>query len=691
MANSFIRMSKSTRFLLMMSLNLGLLAQPAEKPSILQVDKKIVIDGKLEDWAGIQQWPVNQAIDGTRPEPSADLAVMARFAFDAAYFYTAVEVKDDSLNFLQRNVPSSDAFYLVLVEPSEKNESASFIVFGFTLRDNEPFKVVVNRDGEPFPSAFTKDIQLEIAFGSDRKSFVAEVAVPWTHIPHFRPFIQPEWGVNLQYTDVDPGKRKSVQLVADPNAEKDVAKRSRGMVFNFLPRLPEVPEFQSLLEANHFYLEDERKIKLAVQSPKAQQGWRLTTALSSAQGTFLSRREFAFDEGLTLLDFPIEIEKPATGRYDLSLGVLDDKGILKFTEDKQFFLVDKKEFDSLTAKLEEIKKGETFDKDEVFRESLPTLEIRLQWIQEFMANAPPFASLDRVEQWDRERKELLKSVEEGKPALFPNGQVVRLAYRSPADGALRPYSAFVPPWYDPKTPLPLLVSLSGGPSAEQALGAVIGAHYGTSAKNRAGDFIFVAPEPENRSGWYTGVAGQEVLDCINHIKKLYKINEKSIILDGSGRGAYGALRLAFLNPDLFRGVITRMGMFFPPPDVGAENLLDLAGGVRAQNILIVLGQTEQPRRPAEIVSKEETSRPEDGREFAAKLRMLGMNVRLIEAKAPRGRLEFGRPESGPGSPMDFGALSVWEDIASWLRELLGDSAVFTKPPKKQPEKEPAKK
>ncbi|MDH7512239.1 MAG: sugar-binding protein [Clostridiales bacterium] len=691
MTKTPLKMFTAALFALMATTNLALLPQPTEKPRIFQTDRKIVVDGKLDDWTGIQEWPVNKAIDGTKIEPSADLSVMARFAFDAGYFYAAVEVKDDILNFPEQGGLFGDMLFLVFVEPSTQTETANFMTFGFTLRKNEPVKVLVNRGGEPFPQGFTKDIQLMIVPGTDKKSFVSEVAVPWTYIPFFRPFLQPEWGINLEYTDADAGKRKSVQLVADPNSERDVPKRSRGMVFEFVPRLPEAPEFQSLLNASHFYLESERKIRLAVQSPSAQKGWQLTTVLSSVQGTQISKQDLAFDKGMNVMDFPIEIEIPATGHYDISLGIIDDKGVLKFTEDKQFFLVEKTELDARAAKLNEIKKGEAFQKDEVFRESLPTLEIRLKWIQEFVADAPPFVPLDRLEQWNEEMNGLFRSVEDGKPALFPNGQVVQLAYRAGGDGPLKPYSVFIPEWYDPKTPLPLLVTLSGGPDGEQALGGLAAAYYGPVGKKRAGDLILLAPEPENPSGWYDGEASQEIMDCINHLKKLYKVNEKSIVLDGSGRGAYGALRLAFLNPDIFRGIMSRMGIFTPPADAGIENLLDLAARARSQNILIVQGQLDQPGVQGQISSMGEAGRPEDARDFAAKLKELGMNVRLIEAKAGGDRSGRGRPEAGPGGRGGFGASNSWADIAGWLKDLLGDSAVFTKPPKRQPDKEREKK
>ncbi|MGQ9672751.1 MAG: hypothetical protein ACUVV5_06410 [Candidatus Aminicenantales bacterium] len=689
------RMFLAGLFVLATAGNLAIWAHPSEKPQLFQTDRKILIDGKLDDWPGVQAWPVDQAPDGLRLEPSSDLTVMARFTFDAQYFYAAVEVKDNILTFPNRGSLFGDSLHLALAEPSAENKRPSFIVFGFTLRDNEPFKIVLNRDGELFPQAFTKDIQFQIVLGGDKKSFVAEAAIPWTHIPSFRPFLQPEWAINVEYTDVDAGKTKSVQLVSHPSLAREAPARSWGMVFSFVPRVSEAPEFQVQLEANHFYLESDRKVRLAVQSPSPQRGWQLTMVLSSAQGSQISKQEFAFDKGMTVIDFPLEIENQATGHYDLSLGIIDDKGVLKFTEDKEFFLVEKKELDVRAARLNELSKSEFFEKDEVFRESLPTLEIRLKWVREFMDAAPPFAPLNRLEQWSREINELFKSVEGGRPALFPNGQVVRLAYRSSDKGMLKSYAAFIPEWYDPKSPLPLFVSLSGGSQGEQALTPLVTAYYGPWGKKRAGDLIFLAPEPEDASAWNAGKAGEEAIDCISHLKKLYKVNEKRVFLDGSGRGAYEVLKLSFLNSSMFRGVIMRPGEFFSPTDVAIEELLELAPQAKGQNILIVQGQLDQPGPPVEKRPTGEAGRRQDARDFAAKLKALGMNVRVIEAKADRDRRGWAGLEGGLGGHRslrgDLSSSSVWDDIASWLKELLGESAVFTKPPKEQPDKEREKK
>lgn len=674
----------------MVMANSQLPGQPGLGPQILQIDKKVIVDGRLEEWEGMPVWPVTFLMDGTRLEASPDLAVRCRFAFDAGYFYGAVEVSDNRLDFPSRGSLFGDSLFLSFIEPSEPGERASFIVFGFTLLDGQATGFVANRDGVPFPQAFTKDIQLEIVVDPAKKSFVAEVAVPWVYVPFFRPLLQPRWGINLEYVDIDAGKRKVAQLVADPNSGKAFSKNRRSQVFEFAPRLPNVPEFQALLNANHFYLDSERKIRLAIHSPFPQEGWRLTKVLSSARGSEISREGLAFDQGLTVREFPIDFEKPVTGLYDLSLGIVDDTGVLKFTEDHQFFLVARDELEACERKTDEVLKKEVLARDEVFRESLPTLKIRCQWIGEFMTEAPAFAPFDLLRQWVAEMNELLGRVEEGKPALFATGRVVRLAYQDRRHGRLRPYAAFIPEWSDSSTPLPLLVSLGGGPDGEQALRVLAAAYYGPAGKKRAGDLILLAPELDDSSDWLTEEAGQAVIDSIAHLKKLYRIDEKSIILVGSGSGAYEALRLALLNPDMFLGIIGRMGLSPLPAGSRLNNLLDLPAKVKSQNILIVQGRPGLSGQPDETSAAEESARLSDIRAFVHKLRELGMNVELIEIK-------FGREPQQMGwstlSPEDFGPVDLsagWEEMASWLKDILGKTAVFLKPPKSQTEKEPKK-
>ena len=643
---------------------LSLLALPAQQPEglkIVEAESRFTIDGDLADWALIPDVPIQLGVEGKMVPPSADLTVTARFSFDSEYFYAALKVLDDRIEFPDMGRREGDGFYLTFVSPEAEASRDQSLIFGFSRFGTEPI-ALIDRPGDE-GSAPVRDVQLRIKVNETEQSVFYELAIPWTYVPFFRPFFQQKLGINLSYDDVDGGKKKVVQLVPDPEYAPQSEAPKKWLAAEFVLSPPRALEFESSLNANHFYPEAERKLNLAVHSPEPQSGWQVRIVLTTPQGNAQSQKPLSFDQGINILSFPVELAKTTTGIYDLSLGVIDEKGTLRYTDDVRFFMLDRQEFDAYGVKIAEIKKGDLYAKDIVFRESLPTLEIRLQWIQDFMEKSPLFADPESAQQWTQDIKDLFKLVEEAKPALFRSGRVVRLGYRSEADGTLRSYSVLVPEWYDQKTPLPLLVTLAGGAADERrAMFALAASYFGPKVRKRAGDFFILAPRVEDPGGWYAGGSAQRVIETIEHLAKIYSVNTKSIVLDGFSKGGYGALRLALQNPGSFRGVIVRSGILVPPQHSGAENIMDMLDRAKNQNILIVHGEQDK------------TSPVEEVRRAVARLQELKANVRYIEVK-------------GAGSDN----YDKWDDIFSWLRETLGNTVVDIKPPKKQREKEPEKK
>ena len=527
-------------------------SRAAEEGKVFQAVKPLNVDGSLDDWAGVEEIPVERTPEGRVLAPSADLTVTARLSFDAENFYAGVKVVDDQLDFPTRRLHEGDSFYITIVDPGPAGESRRYSTYGFSFFRGEEIKMLVSRNGKRNVPSFVKDIQVKIKPAPDRKSAIYEVAIPWRYIPDFRPFLQPVWGINLAYIDYDAQAHKTVQLVSDmsflddltgsgpgfagpmpgpdsirrepipseigrvapplraPDAESSpaappmatAARKGRG--FRFVPGEPAAPEFQSLLSANRYFPRDEMTVSLAVNSPSAHSGWELVMLLSSPEGSVQSKKSLAFDRGMSILKVPIEISKPVWGVYDFSLGLLDEKGALRFSDDKQFFLIQPPEFEAVAAKIAEAKKGDLYAKDAVFRESLPTLEIRLLWTEEFMKSADPYADIDPLRRWNEEIKELLRNVEAGRPALFPAGRAASLGYRSPVDGALKSYAVVIPEWYDKSLKFPCSSRWRGGHGGQRNVGFFEAINFSPRVGRRAGDLIFMEPSTEMAQGWYAG-------------------------------------------------------------------------------------------------------------------------------------------------------------------------------------------
>jgi predicted peptidase len=239
---------------------------------------------------------------------------------------------------------------------------------------------------------------------------------------------------------------------------------------------------------------------------------------------------------------------------------------------------------------------------------------------------------------------LLKNVEEGKPALFLPGRLARLAHRSAIDNTLQPYSVFIPLDYDEKTPTPLFVTLHGsGVDERKTIFNVTMALQRARARRRLENFILLSPKARGLSDWYLGDSGKDVIECLDHVKKLYSIDERNIILDGFSMGGYGAWRLGLLYPNLFKAIIIRSGAVSAPMYLMGENILDLLDKAKTNriNIFIVHGD------------KDNSVPVENARLAVKKLEELGIEFHYTEVKGAA-----------------HGGYDKWDEIFSWLKKII---------------------
>lgn len=609
---------------------------------IFQTDKNIVIDGKLDEWDPFAEFSLDFLPEGTKGSGSPDIDARVKFTYDPRYFYVALRAVDDFFEFPQRAWRYGDGFYLTLVNPEQGNESDEFWSFGFSLEENKKFAVLVNRDGVYFPAFSTDNFRVEISLDKEKKTIIYEIAIPWESIIPVRPFIHPVWGINVIYVDRDRGERKIRQLFPDLNYDTEATKMRKGALFTFVNHSPHEPEFQSQLSKTHFVSDEDKVLSVAINSPYEAPGFKIQLAVSSPRKNFMEEESFSLAKGMNLIRHALQKENYPSGAYDISFGVFDKGGSLRYTGNHSFFIINQDELAVLDKTIAEIKCGKKYAEDAVFRNSLPTLEIRPQWIREFARNAHAYADMRDLKEWQEETQFLLEKVEKGEPALFPSGTLGRLAHRSEIDGTLQPFSLYVPDSYKGKEPIPLLVTLHGsGVDERQSAYSTTMRLAPAMAQGRITPLIILAPKARDLSSWYLGDAAKDVLECIEQVKKLYRIDPKKIIIDGFSMGGYGAWRLSILHPEVFRGAIIRSGAITPPPPLNGENIVDLLQPGIKVSYLVIHGDSDN----AVSVS--------DARKAVEKLKELRIAHRYIEVK-------------GGG----HGNYDRWNEIFSWLRSLI---------------------
>jgi len=591
---------------------------------IFQTDKRIQIDGELDDWEGIAEFPIDFTSTGDRIKPSKDMTVTAKFAYDAKNFYAAINAVDDTLEFPNRSWRYGDGFLLTFLDPSQGNESDSFYSFGISLVEKNPVKQIINKDGIYFPGIDVRDVELAIVPNEKKGIITYELSIPFQILVPFRPFMQDKWGINLIYADRDQGERKLAQLYPDPGYDTEMSNKRKGAIFQFVNRVPEKSEVQMLTDSFHYYHDSEKTLTLAIHSPEDKSGWLFRSyLLGPGVRNVQQKEEFAFKKGMNMLRFDLKEQEFETGVYDLSVGVIDEEGSLRFKEDNRFFVVNRIELEEYRAKFEEAKKGKLFAEDEKFRNSMPNLEVRFDWIQEFMEKAPPHIGIASIEEWMDEVKILTESVDEGEPAFFPLGSVGRYAHRSEIDGTLQSYSIYVPRDYDEEVPIALFVALHGS-GVDEVSYAVNMARLINQARVQLQipKMIMIAPQARGFSDWYLGNSGKDVVECINHVKSLYDIDEKNIIIHGFSMGGYGAWRLSLLYPDLFKAAVILSGAISPPPFLKGENIIDLLEKTKGKklNFFIVHG------------AKDNAVPVDAARKAIQKLKKMGIPHEYIEVK-----------------------------------------------------------
>src|SRR4030067_1851980 len=139
------------------------LARPAQQPEglkIVQAESRFTIDGDLVDWAAVAEVPIQFSGEGKVLPPSADLTVIARFSFDSEYFYLALKVLDDRIEFPDMGRREGDGFYLTFVSPEAATASERSLIFGFSRFGDEPI-AIIHRPGDE-GSAPARDAQLKI-------------------------------------------------------------------------------------------------------------------------------------------------------------------------------------------------------------------------------------------------------------------------------------------------------------------------------------------------------------------------------------------------------------------------------------------------------------------------------------------------------------------------------------------------
>lgn len=606
---------------------------------IYQADREMEIDGYLREWEKAKFFSILHKPDGEKISPSEDISVRACFAFDLNNFYAAVSVKDDIFEFPLRSWRYGDGFYLTFVGNKTGEPETRFYSYGFSKVGNRLEKVLVNRNGVYFPPVNMSDVNFALRSDTQRHTINYELAIPWKYISPFKPLIHRALGINLTYVDRDGNKRKILQLFPDSNFDTELSNKRKGARFIFITRVPpesQKVEFQSCISANHLFSDQALEVQFAVNAGEDKKNCIVRTTLLKGD-TAVERSEKRVDvtKGMNLFCLEFPLTGADTGKYLVKNEFLYSMAECEASVDEKekIFILNREWFDSFK---EEIKDFHKFPQpNQHYRASIPVAEIRYQWIDQYMKESASHSDIDELISWFKELTYLCGKLSKGEPALFDNPGIHRYAHRSQIDRTLQPYSLYLPSAFDPERSCPLIVALHGSGVDERGIIRFYSRIFP--------DWPILAPQARGLSDWYLGKSSEDVMECVEHVNRLFPLDRNNIFLLGFSMGGYGVWRIGLLYPDKFKALIIIAGSFQPPPYKKGENMIEFLDRARGKSILVVHGALDNAIPVAQI------------RPGIIKLKGMGINVDYWEIKgAAHG--DF-KPE-------------VWRRVREWIKKRL---------------------
>ncbi len=483
------------------------------------------------------EWTNLEMIDETSL-PEINLSM----SFDEMALLIKAYVKDDHFRDGDRSWRYGDGFFINFVTPQKQQSDSSdkFYAFGFSMENGNPIAITVNKDGTYFPKLLwppAPEIKIDSA------SMIAGylIKIPWTNVYPFNPLKKNFAGINIVYISKNDDRSRKINMLIEDNYDTELTNFRKFIPLHFQQSAKSKLQFAFSLRSN-LISSPENQINYFVYAPgKTDAEIKFVIA---KEGTIITSKQssYSFEEGFTKFVRDIFLaDKP--GLYTISISMNNTLNC----EDK-FYYVDprfvadaKREIDSLAQ----------IPGDANLSLGVSTLQYQLDWLENQIKTFNERKSLIEIKNGVETISSLLENYKKYKTVFSGEGYLLAV-FKSNIDSSLQPFSIILPKNFDAGKPHDLIVALHGSGVDE-----VDFVKYQT--RTFPGDnFIIVAPRGRGLSDWYVGTTEKDVVDAINNVKKVFKIDRT--ILYGFSMGGYGIWRFGLLYPDLFDAAIVASGI-----------------------------------------------------------------------------------------------------------------------------------
>lgn len=510
--------------------------------NIPYLEKLPIINGLPDEGVNVLGWRDFSRITKTN-EHNNDFDIRYKIGYNHTYLYLLIESNSDSIIYRDRAYQNGDGFHFVVAKPNSDESTDEFCVLKFSpanvLKKQPAQKKFWYYNIDLSNKSLSSSTQFECQSFHGKSYF--ELLLPWSEVYPYHPLFSDSIGINLCFVKAIGYKEKNFYyLKYDKKIQNELSKREYALAKFEVPKSVPNPYSIVMLEQNNIQVGNNLHIK-ALSFSKVQSSINYTFTLRSADNFVYTNlfKETPISIGLNTNTFVMHVEKLSPGGYKVVWKSSDNcEGEIPFTILPEISLdKEKKLLDDL--------------RDTLSQGDYNTMLFMLQNILSDYKKVRRYETAGDVRERFLTYCNYIVEMKRNNQLLSNKKDLFRRALLSKIDSTLQPYSIKVPVNFDRNTKYPLFVMLHGSGSTDENM-------LNTSLTESK--FIEVAPFGRGTSNCFTTDGAQiDVKEVIDDVIKNYPIDTTKIIIAGFSMGGYGAYRIFYEYPKLFKGVAVFSG------------------------------------------------------------------------------------------------------------------------------------
>lgn len=510
--------------------------------NITFLENKPVIDGLPGEESDISEWQNFSSIEKTN-EKNKDVMVRYKIGYGYTYLYFLIESASDSIVYRDRAYQNGDGFHVVIAKPDSVRPTDEFYVLRFSPANtskNQPARAGVwyyniNLSGKSLTSATHLTCQ-----SSNGKSYF-ELLLPWSEINPYNPLFSDSIGINFCFVKAVGDIEKNYYFLKyDRRIQSELSKREYIPARFLSPDKISAQQSFVKLWRNNIKEGDNIRINTILLSREMTSSSFSFTVYSSDNNSYtILNNEVHITEGINRNEFVLPVEELMPGVYKLIWRCSDNsEGEIPFTILPEINL--EKEKIILNKIKTNLSQGDYF-----------TMLFMLQNLVRDLQKVKSYETADDIRERYLLYHNYVVGLEKDNQSISNLKGIFRRAFLSKIDSTLQPYSIKIPDKFDRNKKYPLFVILHGSGSDDRAI---------LNNPFTENDFIEIAPFGRGTSNCYTTDNAEiDVREAVDDVIKNFPIDTSKIIIAGFSMGGYGAYRIFYEYPKLFKGIVVFSG------------------------------------------------------------------------------------------------------------------------------------